>query len=172
MMGKIELAIPVNPEYDFDLDPAEQPNYVNPVTLNNRIIYYANAASKVSDQLIALRRKLLEARIELRKATRAVSDEEYDILLASGLTKSDFKSLKDRQYFIRKYVNDSGTSERYATVVEAQDKLSDTVLALEVQLENGEDLLRVINQLSSNIQTHLSYVKNEMYLNRGVHRNG
>lgn len=171
-MSQISLKVPVNPEYNFDLDPAEQFNYVNPVMLNNLIVHYANCAIEVFDKLKQQRKELLEVRIALRKSVRELEDLEYDILLGANLTKSDFKNLKDRLYFIRKTAKESEYSSQYDKARITCDELQDTVLKHEIRIESGEDMLKLINQLSSNVQTHLSYVKNEMFLNRGAHKHG
>ena len=159
------LTIPVNPKYDFDLDPAEQEGtYVNPVTLNNSLIRYANTAATLVQQLTVAKKERLETNLRIRAAKQQLDDLEYDLLMETP--KAAKQTLKIQETEIRRKAKELGSYDYMKELENDLHKLTDSKLILDVKIENLVSALDLVEQLSQNVQTHLSFIKTEMRQSR------
>lgn len=156
------LLVPTNSRYSFTTDPAEQTAYVNPLTLNNLLIKYANAAVTITDKLIGFKKAKVELDIEVRETRQALEDMESDILQESEGSANDHKNLKAQAAFVRKRAKETGRYEDLKGLEKKLAELETGRLRKQVDVESAAHTLDIIDQLSQNVQTHLSYVKNEM----------
>lgn len=159
------LTIPVNPNYDLSMDPGEQDtSYVNPVTLNNMLIHYANSAAKIVQNITVARRERLEVNLKIRAAKQKFEDLEYDLLQETP--KASKQTLKIQEAEIRRKAKEIGNYEYFAGLEKELHQLQDQKLTLDVKIENYESSLDLIEQLSRDVQTHLSFIKTEMRQSR------
>ena len=162
MSMKSLLLVPTNEEYSFAEDPDEQLSYVNPVTLNNLLIKYANAAVEVTSKIVVLKKAKVELDITIRELKQDIADLESDILQENEGSANDHKNLKAQAAFVRKKAKETG---RFDTLAELEQRLEAAEIERmkkQLAIENASSTLDLIDQLSQNVQTHLSFVKNEM----------
>jgi hypothetical protein len=155
------LLIPTNPEYDWEADANSQPEYVNPVTLNNREVLMANAAIVITQQHIKVNRQLAQVSHRLQEAEHAVSDFERDLLLRFPAPSTATKNNKLLQVYIYSVATTQGYKDQYETLVRAVRTLSRDLAKWEAEAENCKAAYQAVKLGGEHIQTHLSFVKNE-----------
>lgn len=157
------LSIATNPQYDWEVPPQDQAQLANPVELNNQEIVFSNAMIELSGAIIATRRELLATKKAFREKTRLVAEFEMQVLRAAGsLSSADRNSKQLQQAFIeRKIGENAAINGPYWVAREAAEKLEDAIADLEGELDNCDQLIRVVKHASENVQTHLSFVKME-----------
>lgn len=157
------LSIATNPEYDWEVPPQEQTDLANPVELNNQEIVFSNAMIELAGAIVAVRRELLEKKKAYREALRDISKFEMQVLREAGtLSSADRNSKQLQQAFIERKIGEK--PELRATYWSRRDKadeLEDAIADLEGELDNCDQLIRVVKHASENVQTHLSFVKDE-----------
>lgn len=157
------LTIATNPQYDWEVPPQEQPDLANPVELNNQEIVFSNAMIELAGAIVATRRELLARKKELREAQREISKFEMQVLREAGtLSSADRNSKQLQQAFIeRKIGENAAIRATYWARRDRADVLEDAIADLEGELDNCDQLIRVVKHASENVQTHLSFVKDE-----------
>lgn len=156
------LLVPTNTEYSFNEDPEDQLSYVNPVTLNNLLIKYANAAVEITSKIVVLKKAKVELDIQIRELKHSIEDMESDILQENEGSANDHKNLKAQAAFVRKKAKETGRYDTLAELESTLEKHEVERMKKQVAIENASSTLELIEQLSQNVQTHLSFVKNEM----------
>ena len=159
----IHLQIPTNPEYDFGADPETQFDYANPVTLNNKLIEYANASIVVIRRLVTAQQEVAECKQELQALNAQIDDVEQEILSAYPPTTADTKTLKVLAAYIRRRATeDPDKAHLYFTRLNDRTELQARLLVLDAQIDNARQTFQLIKLLSDQVQTHLSFVKSEV----------
>lgn len=162
----VRLMLPTNPTVDPDVDPAvvgETPvEYCNPVALNNRVVFLANAMIEGSDEVSRLIKQSRAAKLAKRKAERQFEDFEHRILRIHAAPKGA-SSLKALAAHIQKAAfeqDDTGT--QYEELLAAVRKAEDEVADCEGQIAEIRVWLDAIEAAQTAITTHLSFVKAEI----------
>lgn len=160
---KIEtLKVPTNPEYDFFLDPGAQHGYVNPVTLNNKLIELSNAYIDVTKLLSNRLREKSDIRTKLEEVGQALEDMEMEVLEQNPpTTTADCKSSKTIYAYVRRTLDEMGKAPQFNQLLKDQRNLKQSLIQMETSIEIARSLLVAIETQGTNIQTHLSFVKNE-----------
>lgn len=155
-----KLKLPVNPAYKWD-GPDDQPEYANPVTLNNRIIELANASLTTAQAIVIYQKRRGELRNDLKAAQDALDDFEQELLVQFPPPPTATKSNRLVQTYLLTTATHHNKRDAYLA-------LRDTVRRLEAQLETVGvklDTMRTaqaaIQTVADNVQTHLSFVKSE-----------
>ena len=160
------LLIPTNPDYDWEGDVSNQPEYVNPVTLNNREIMMANAAIVITQQHIKVNRQVAQIRHTLREAEHALSDFERDLLLRFPAPSTATKSTKLLQVYMYSVAITNNLQSQYNSLSGEIKNLSRELARWEAEAENCKAAYQAVKLSGEHIQTHLSFVKNEQKASR------
>lgn len=161
-MGLLKsLVIPTNPDYKWELDPDEQPEYVNPVALNNREVQYANAAIRVAQRLVATNRHIAKSKQNLATARHALEDFERELLLAYPAPSSATKSTKLLQAYLYAAAIQHDKRETLNALVTEVRAIERDLISLEIEADMAHTAFQAIKLGGEHIQTHLSFVKNE-----------
>ena len=158
----MSLHIPVNPDYDWDNDPAGQAEYVNPVILNNKLIQNANAFIMVSQKQFSLTPKLVEAKQEHREAVARRKEMEKTIISEGKPTTNDRKTILLLEAFISYQANVMGLAEEYSMMQDTEESTKNLVEIIQGKMAANEQIIKAIDASTLGIQTHLSYVKSEI----------
>jgi hypothetical protein len=161
-----DLLIPVNPGYDFSADPGGQPEYVNPVTLNNMEVRYANAAIQVVDRVTRSMKKLAQFKADLDEAEQAVEDFESDLLRLHPPPRGE-KTLKLIDAHILRIAEQEGTITEYRAKMAKTRDLKRQIIITDAAVDAGRLVLTQLKMVGEHGQTHLSFVKNEYKQARG-----
>lgn len=154
--------IPVNPDYDWEVDPTQQAEYVNPVVLNNLEIKLANDAYEVTEAILTLQGKVGQLETRLKKHVLELRVYESGLLSRDPPKSSDTKSTKLVEAYIWKLAIDSGEEEEYKTLLNTHAALLAKIDELQNAIEINRSKLNSIRLVGEHIQTHLSYIKSEM----------
>ena len=161
-----DLLIPVNPSYNFEADPAGQPEYVNPVTLNNMEIRHANAAITVADRVTRRMKELAQLKVDLDIAEQALEDFESDLLRLNPPPRGE-KTLKLIEAHIRRVSEVESQATKYAELRNKVRELKRQIIIVDAAIDAGRLMLTQIKLLGEHGQTHLSFVKQEYRQARG-----
>ncbi len=157
-----KLKIPVNPEYDHDVDPEENPYvYWNPVSAVNDLIKLANAAIEVSQNISDWQGKKASLEVELRSVTREIEALERFLIRDSPLSTSESKTLKTVDAAVESRAVASG---HYGTLEELRNKeasLKSRILVLKEKIDCGYNWNKTNERVSDNIKTALAFYKDE-----------
>lgn len=154
------ILIPVNQEFDWSKAPETQFEYVNPVVLNNFEIKLANIYSTITQRSITAKKRLADAKDAVTTAEQELEDMELDILDRVPAPSSS-KTLKLIDAHIRRAARELAVSDVHETLRAKIRKATTEVAKCALEVEGWKAQLDAVTQASQNIQTHLSYVKNE-----------
>lgn len=156
------LKIQVNPEFDHEAEPEDQPvAYVNPVRLNNDLIRLSNQLVLFAEE----RARLIGRRTKLRHQRRSIEtareSRERVLLRDTPLSPAEAKSLKTIEAAVARRAQLSGEEAQFA----AWDAELGTIEAELDKIEAAMDVYSVYahttERMTDNIKSHLSYVKAE-----------
>lgn len=153
------LTVPVNPAHVLGSDD-EQSDYVNPVTLNNYQVTYANSMIELTDASVAVNKKLEAVRDVQRKAVRALEDLEDGVLRLHPVPPS-YKTVKQQQAWIGVKAADMKLSERRDSLTAQVRECEDQIAGLKADAWHAELWIKAVAAASDYARTHLSYVKDE-----------
>jgi carbonic anhydrase len=159
-MGLDNLKLPVNPTYKWDGNE-DQPEYVNPVTLNNRIIELANASLATSQLIVVNQTRRGAVRAQLKDAQDALLDFEQDLLVQFPAPPNATKSNRLVEVYIRTLATHHNKLDEYRKLRLAVRELEREEMVISTKLDTLKTALASIQTVGDNIQTHLSYVKSE-----------
>jgi len=163
MMSKIlQLKVPVNPEYDFEQDPHDQAEYVNPVTLAHKQAYVMNYAVEVTAALTRINLRLADLKVQLRAAERAQEDFEAALLARFPAPAAERKSNKLLEAYITRLAFESGGQEIYGKLIAERRAREDELELATADLENARYVHQTLKLLSELGQTYLSFYKHEV----------
>lgn len=161
-MGLLKsLLVPTNPDFDWDADPNSQPEYVNPVTLNNKEVEYANAAIHIAQKLVATNKEIARVKRALIAARHAQDDFEREVLLSFPAPPSATKSTKLLQAYLYKVTTENKQRKKMDELTKEVRELERELIGLEIQADTAHDVFQAIKLGGEHIQTHLSFVKSE-----------
>jgi hypothetical protein len=159
----LKLMLPTNPNVDPDVDPSRVEGgdfeYANPVALNNRIVFYANATIEGTDELYRLTAKQRAAKLGKRKAERQLDQFEERILRIHPAPKGN-NTLKALTAHIQKAAFEKeDTGAQYEQLREDFETAEDTLVGIDSKLSQVRMWLDAIDAAQEAIRTHLSWVK-------------
>jgi hypothetical protein len=159
-MSRIKsLKTPVNPDYDFDADPSEQAEYVNPVTLAYKQTYLANYAADVTDALNGANRRLAEAKVDLKTAQHRLDDFESELLATYPAPTNERKSNKLLESYIRRMAFESGQKAQHQELIDTVRDIEATLELVQAEIENGRQTHNLLRLLSEQGRTVLAFTK-------------
>jgi hypothetical protein len=163
------LRIPTNPDYRFELAPSEQPEYGNPVTVNNKQLEFANAALAVAANIGRVQRTLAATKRELELAEARLEDFEYALLHQRPPTTADTKSNKLLQCYIRRIAQATGGAAEFQGMVDAVRGYRAELHGLGAELDTLHAYQQAIKTMGERATVYLSWIKDER---RATGRNG
>jgi hypothetical protein len=159
----VNLKIPVHPDYDFDADSGST-DYVPPVKLNNLIILYTNAAIELTESVVRLNRRIEALRLTHRQAERKLEALRSRLLAGKTIPPSAAKNL----LLTEAYVRTLALTESRADEMDALDReiaaAEDALDTAKAEVGSLKYTMETVKLACDNIQTHLSYVKQEAKL--------
>ena len=159
-----DLMIPTNPEYDWEVDPNTQFDFVNPVVLNNKLMQHANAAITVTQAIVTANRKLNDLESKRVLLETELEDLEQKVLAKQPPTPAEAKTLKQLGAYIIRMMEQADDPSDYARYLQVKDELSGMAKEMaehRMSVDNGRQVFQMLKMLSEEIKTHLSFVKNE-----------
>lgn len=156
-----DLQIPTNPNFNWQVSPTEQLEYVNPVTLNNWAIQLANQALAVSSKIIVTNKHIRAAKQALVDAKASLEDFEYDLLREYPANSSTSKTLKILESHLRRSATAANKADQYQVLREAVRNAQRDYDKYELDLDNARQVSDTIKLMGIHIQTHLSFIKAE-----------
>ena len=163
------LLVPVNPGHDLRADPARQTEYVNPVTLNNMQVVYANKAIEVTEAIVANNRKLAALKARQAKAEGQLEDIERVILTEHPAPAADRKSNKLLEAYLERMAHETGRTAEIRAAREELRTIKNDMLLIEAEIDSGRQVWAMLRLVGEHGQTHLSFVKDE-YKRAGSYR--
>lgn len=161
-----QLEVPVNPAYDFEGEPADQPDYANPVVLSNKLVLYANATLQVTKSIVALARKRERLRLERRELERALVDLRRAVLNKYPATTAAAKNLTLTDAHVFQALEREGQVAIWKSTEEKMAKLEDQIESLKQEEENEKYTVHTIRLASENVVAKLSFTKHEAQMTR------
>jgi cell division protein FtsB len=161
-----DLKVPVNPDYDWNVDPHEQLEYVNPVVLNNREIYWANAAVRLTQKQVGITRKLADLKARIQRTEDELHDLEEDLLIQNPPPSSARQSTRLTDLYIRTLAFGSAQAAAYKRLRAEVRQLREEQALLQTALDNVKQVFAMLKLLGEHAMTHLSYVKAESKASR------
>ena len=155
-------SIPVNPEYSWDTEPQLQPDYFNPVVVNNKVIFYSNEIIKATDNLTGITQEVAAIKFNLRQWRSRKEDIEEEIITGEEWSKEESKNLTVLMANVRMRVRDTDYAEEYFDLVRKIRDGEEKLEILTVRVDNGYRILDALKLVCQNIQTALSFYKAEM----------
>lgn len=155
------IIVPVNPDYSWELDPAEQVEYVNPVTLNNHTLRLANAAINIAQRTVRVNERIAALQTTLAEAKNAIADLEQDLLSRYPAPVGATKTLKQLAAYVRQMAFTDGVKEKYRELADTLRKAEIALVKEEIDADSLKQVWRTIELVGEHIQTHLSYVKHD-----------
>lgn len=154
--------VPTNPTYDFQVNPQSQHEYVNPVTANNKLVEIANAYLDLTSIVVECLQARKDLKATVAEAQQGLDDLELDVLQHEPPTATaDTRNNRTIQAYVQRCLATRDTRADYdryqVTLRDARRKLDH----VEAKLEAARAMLAALEMQSTNIQTHLSFVKNE-----------
>jgi hypothetical protein len=161
-MNPDNLKIRVNPAYDPLVDPTEQEwAYVNPVALNNDLISIANEMLVLAEAQATAIKENQEYRLAKKKLARLIDRYEVKLLAKDPLAPSEAKSLKTIAAAIARRTYEGGWEEWLTKQQDKLEELEDLIDENEATIKRARLYWETGDKISGNIQTHLSFVKDE-----------
>ncbi len=161
-MSKIkQLKVPVNPEYDFDQEPTDQAEYVNPVTLAYKQIYYANYAADVTARMNEVNKSMAEAKVALSRAKYALEDYETGLLSRYPAPTGDRKSNKLLEAYVARMAHEDNSGDERKRLIGAVRVGEEELERLHAQLENARQAHNLLRLLGEQGRTYLAFHKFE-----------
>jgi len=154
--------IPVNPQYSWDEEPQLQPDYFNPVVVNNKAIYYANQIIAATDNLTELATEASHHKFSIRQWKSRKEDIEEDIITGEEWSKEESKNLTVLMANVRMRIRDTDHADEYFDLVSKIRNAEEQLEILTVRIDNGYRILDALKLVCQNIQTALSFYKAEM----------
>jgi hypothetical protein len=156
-----KLMVPTNPEYDFEGDPGQQPDYANPVVLSNKLVMYANATLELTESIVSVSKQRERKRLELRDEERKLQDLKRGVLARTPITSTASKNLQLTDAHIYKALETEKLLDGYKAIEARVAKLEDEIDGLKAKEEDFKYSIHTIKLASDNITNKLSYVKAE-----------
>jgi chaperonin cofactor prefoldin len=158
-----KLQLPTHPAYDFETDPTGQPEYVNPVTLNNYLVVYGNAQNQLSDYITTKNVRVTELKSAQRKKQRELDDFEESILRKSPpALERHVKTLKLQNAYIAAKAAETGREVEHRGFVIALRSIEDEIEEVKSKIDTAKLWIKTLEDNTVKIQTHLSFVKSEV----------
>lgn len=155
----VRLIMPTSPSHDLDCDPDGQPEYANPVTVNNYQIVYSNALHELTDIVVKGNKQLEGLKKEKRAADRALDDFGNQILRKANPKAINLKTLKMQDAFISEKAEEFGQSIEYEALTEESRKLEDQIGEVQAKIKSARDWIDSIRLASDNGKTFLAFWK-------------
>lgn len=162
------LQVPINPNYDFEGDPSEQPDYANPVVLANKLVQYANGVLEAGKHVVILARKRERVRLDLKTAERELVAMRRDTLSRNPAPPSAAKNLALTDAYVYKCIEADGNADKWKALEAKIAKLQDEMEGLEKEEENLKYMQHTIRIASENITNKLSFTKHEAKMHFGT----
>lgn len=159
----VKLAIPVHPEYDFDVDSGST-DYVPPVKLNNLLILYTNAAIELTESLTKVQRRMERVKLEQKQKQRELDRLQKTLLAKHPAPTSSTKNLLLTEAYVRLLAENDGLLAGFSALEDAVAAKDDEIDRLKAEVKNLYDTMDTIKLACTNIMTHLSFVKQEAKL--------
>lgn len=154
------LQIPTNPQYDFE-SREEQPDYVNPVMLSNKLVQFANAVLDATKHVVILGRRRERLRLERKDFERSLVEMRRQVLSRHPAPPSAAKNLQLTDAYVIRCLESEGTIQTWKDIEAKIAKLEDEMEGLEKEEENLKYAQHTIRIASENITNKLAYVKAE-----------
>lgn len=155
------LLVPTNPNYHWDVDPESQPEFANPVTVNNHVLRLANAGIAMAVASAKVNKQLSQAKQALKDAEHALEDFEQDLLRTSPPNTAAQKSNRLLALYVRQVAFEHGRQAEHQQLLQAQRAAQGTVDQLEIEKDTIWATSQAIKLAGEHIQTHLSFRKFE-----------
>ncbi len=156
------LEIPTHPDYDFDKDPADQFEYANPVTLNNQLVLYTNAAIGLTQTVVSLGRRRQASRLRKKDLERKLKGLRNRVLSDNPAPPSAAKNLALTEAYVFRCLDAAGKLNE-AEQLEAQIAvLEDEGETMKEEVENLHFTMKTLELAGTNVMTHLSWLKAEV----------
>lgn len=156
-----ELLVEINPQYDFAADPYDQPECVNPVHANNKLMVLSNHLIRITQATVRANTTLGEKNRKRRELQNAVEAVEREVLRMKPPSQTQIKTLKAQDAYITTMAEQLNLHEALKVAKEAVDKLDDDISILEMKIKNGKAWTDAMKLHGDHIKTFLSYVKDE-----------
>lgn len=155
------LRVRVNPDYDWDIDPADQHSYTNPVMVANKQVQLTNAALFVVQQATAARKLLGEVRTGLQDVDNSIADRERDLLNQFPPPVAMTKSHRLLDAYVNQALQQAGEALQAGFNADRKERrrLLRRRVELEIEVENAEQALAAIKVASENLKTFLAFAK-------------
>jgi len=158
-----KLQLPVNPAFDFEVDPSEQPEYVNPVTLNNYLATYSNAQIQLTDFVSVKNTRLTDLKKSQREKQRELDDFEERVLRKHPPSlERHVKTLKLQGAYIAAKAEEMGLSVEHKGYIVALRSIEDEMETVKSRIDTAKLWIKTIEDNTIKIQTYLSFVKSEV----------
>lgn len=162
------LIVPTNPDYDFEGDPHQQPDFANPVVLSNKLVLYANATIELTKSIVAVSKRRERRRLELRDEERKLQDLKRGALSRNPITPTAAKNLQLTDAHIYRALEAEALLAGYKIIEDKIAKLEDEIEGLKAQEEDFKYSVHTIKLASENIVAKLSFVKAEAKMQFGA----
>lgn len=157
-----ELRVRVNPEYDHDVDPEENPyQFWNPVTATNDLVRLANAALEITQAITDAMQERTKVEVALREVTRELEMLEHNLLVDNPLSPTEAKTLKTVAAAVQSRAHMSGHFDQLQSLRERQAQCEDRILLLKERIDAGHAWNKTNERVSDNLKTALSFYKDE-----------
>lgn len=156
-----DLLLDINPDYDFSCDPFEQPECVNPVHANNKLIILGNTLITLSQKISAANIVLVQKKSEKRNLENAVQTIEEEILRRKPPSQTQVKTLKLQASYIHAMAEQLQLTEPLQLAEKNVRELEDDIALLEMRIKNAKGWVETIKAHGDHIKTFLSFVKEE-----------
>lgn len=156
----------MNPGYDWEHNPNLQPEYTNPVTLNNKLVYFANAYVEVTRRLGIAYKLLAEIKLAKHDAESALKDFEAEILNIYIPTSSERQNNRVLDSFISRSAATHEATNEYIKLINAVREQEKKLIAIAIRIDYYNSQKSAIELAGTHIQTHLSFVKSEQRQSR------
>lgn len=157
-----ELRVRVNPEYDHDVDPEENPYvYWNPVTATNDLVKLANAALEITQAITDAMQERTKLEVALRAVTRELERHEHNLLIDNPLTPTEAKTLKTVAAAIQSRAHMAGAFDHIEVLRSKQAELEDRIVVLKERIDAGHAWNKTNERVSDNLKTALAFYKDE-----------
>jgi hypothetical protein len=157
-----ELRIRVNPAYDHEVEPEENPiQYWNPVSATNDLIKLANAALETAQRISDSMREKTSLTLQKRDLEASLDSFERELLVGEPPTASEAKSLKLINAAVARRANEKGQGDKLKSM---QTQLSNVEREIERQqgiIDTGFMWLKANERMSDNLKSALSFYKDE-----------
>lgn len=159
-LGK-RLTVPVSQSHDLECEPDGQPEYANPVTVNNYQIVYSNALIELADTVVTYDKVVSAGKKKQREVERKMEDLGRRVLQQSSPRALDLKTLKMQDAFISAKAGELGLGTEYEQYTADLRQLEDEIAEAATVVKAARDYIHVVERASNNAMAFLSYYKHE-----------